>query len=258
MSNPLFYNNVVPLDKSAHKDMRLDFSAQRFGFAQSANLVPALIDEFGAAMGHLPIAFLPGAKNPAAVFITGLKPGTNLFLDSEARWEGGYIPAYLRRYPFIMGDVAEGEPILCIDEAFSGLNAKTGEKLFTQNGDLEPVVQRGLDMALHYRNAAARTDEFCATVQQLDLLGSVTLDAKVDGGDSTVVHGLFVIDERAFDGLRADDVRMLHEKRFLKPIVQHIVSLAAISHLGDRATAAPAAQDERPTQGRTGTKSKSA
>ncbi|WP_127145484.1 SapC family protein [Pelagibacterium montanilacus] len=242
MSNPLFYNKIVPLDKGAHRDIRLDLGKDRFAFARTANMVPALIDEFGAALAHLPIAFLPGSRQPAAVFVTGLKPGSNLFVDAKGAWDAQYVPAYLRRYPFIMGDVPEGEPILCVDEAFPGLNPKTGDRLFSEGGDLQPVVQQALDLAVNYKNAATRTDDFCATLQQMDLLSAVTLDAKADDGESTVVHGLFVVDEKAFDSLSAQALGTLHEKRYLKPIVQHLASLGAIVRLGERArTAKPAA-----------------
>ncbi len=236
MKNPLFYNKVVPVDKTVHREYRLDTGAGRFGFAREANLVPAVIDEFGAAAPHLTIAFLPGGKSPAAVFVVGLQPASNLFLSGDDRWNGGYVPAYLRRYPFIVGDVPNGNSLLCIDEAHPGATSG-GERIFSDSGEPEPVLVQARDLAADYKRSADRTDEFCATLQRLGLFTGVSLNAKAAGGGNTAVHGLFIVDEKAFDALSPGDAAELHEKGFLKPIVQHLVSLASIGHLGDRNSA---------------------
>lgn len=62
MANPLFYQNVVPMNSDAHRNLRFAVPAQTLAFAREANLIPALVDEFDHAMEDLPIAFLPGAK----------------------------------------------------------------------------------------------------------------------------------------------------------------------------------------------------
>lgn len=232
---PLFYDNVVPLNKETHKDLKLKPPGPEYGFAQQANLIPALVDEFGAAMAHIPVAFLPASPQPAAVFVTGLEPGSNLYLDTDGKWEGGYIPAYLRRYPFIIGDVADGDPILCVDESFSGFSRSKGTALFSKSGEPEPIVNQALSLALNYRTAAKRSDEFCATVNRMGLFRSVTLEAKTPEGKSTVVHGLFVIDEAGFDALGEAELRELHSKKFIKPIFEHLASLSALNRLSEKA-----------------------
>src|SRR5690348_1672136 len=110
MVNPLFYERIVPLDSAAHRTLKVGPAANPYAFAREANLIPALIEEFSAAAPFMPIAFLPGAEKPAAVFVTGLKPGQNLFVKTDGQWAAGYLPAYLRRCPFIMGDVPDGQP----------------------------------------------------------------------------------------------------------------------------------------------------
>jgi hypothetical protein len=234
MNNPLFYKKIVPLDSVRHRELRQARKPNVFPFARGTNVVPAVIDEFGAAMAHVPIAFLPGAKQPAAVFVVGLEPGSNLFLERDDSWAGRYVPAYLRRYPFIAGDVPGGEVLLCLDEADEGFSRKDGERLFTKAGEAGPAVTQARDLCANYKRSADRTDEFCAVVQKLGLFKSVTLNAQVPGEANRVMRGLFTIDEAAVDRLGADDVTMLHEKRFLKPIFQHIASMAAVAKLADR------------------------
>lgn len=233
MVNPLFYQRIVPLDSAAHCTLRLAPVARPYGFAGEANLIPALVEEFGAAAGVMPVAFLPGADKPAAVFVVGFKPVQNLFVTAEGQWAGSYVPAYLRRYPFIMGDVPGGQPILCVDGAFAGLG-DAGEPLFLEAGTPAPVVTQALTLAENYRLGAQRTDEFCMTLQRLKLFRSVTLEAKPPDAQSVVVHGLMVVDEEALNALPSTDLAELQRQKFLRPIYAHLISLGALPKLSER------------------------
>ena len=233
MANPLFYDRIVPLDSAEHRKLRLRQLAAPYAFAARANLIPALTAEFGAAAPSMPIAFLPGAEKPAAVFVTGFKPDQNVFVTGEGRWNGEYVPAYLRRYPFIMGDVPGGQPILCVDANAAALGEE-GVKLFSREGKPEPALTQALQLADDYRVGAQRTDEFCIALQLLKLFRSVTLDAKQPDGQSTVVHGLLVVDEQVLDGLAAADLEELHRQRWLRPIYAHLLSLGSLSRLSEK------------------------
>ncbi|WP_380052868.1 SapC family protein [Falsihalocynthiibacter sp. SS001] len=233
MANPLFYKNVVPINSEIHRDLRFAVPAKPLEFAREANLIPALVDEFAHAMDDLPIAFLPGSKHPAAVFVTGLKPGTNVFISEEGLWDGQYAPAYLRRYPFIVGDVAEGDPLLCMDETYEGFGTDEGVRFFTKTGESEEPLQNALTIAQSYREAAERTDAFASMLQEMGLLRAVSLDGKTASGETLSVHGLLVLDEEAFDKLNGEQLEKLHQAGFLRAIFNHLQSLKAISRLGE-------------------------
>ena len=239
--NPLFYRQVVPLNRDTHRALRLKPLTKPLEYAAGAHLIPAVVDEFAAAATEIPIAFLPGANNPAAVFVTGLKPGTNAFITDKGRWSGTYVPAYLRRYPFIIGDVPNADPVLCIDEAFEGFEEKSGSKLFTAKGEPEPLVGEALSIANYYRAAASRTDALATMLQNFGLFRSVTLDAKLADGQTTVVHGLLVVDEEALTGLSDERFLELRRAGVLKAIHAHLLSLATVSRLAEKATSATSA-----------------
>ena len=169
MSNPLFYKNIVPLNTDIHKNLRLSTPAKPLDFAKEANLIPALVDEFELALDDLPIAFLPSTGAPSAVFVTGLKPGTNVFVSRDGLWDGKYAPAYLRRYPFIVGDVPDGEPILCVDDTYEGLSEKKGEPFFSKAGESEEALVRALTLSQSYKSSADRTDEFAEMLHEMEL-----------------------------------------------------------------------------------------
>ncbi len=231
---PLFYECVVALDRDAHKDLRLRSPEQGFSFARSAHLIPALVEEFSAAAMDVPIAFLPGPQQPSPVFVAGLAPGESILVSDEGQWDGRYVPAYLRRYPFIIGDVSEGQSILCMDKSFDGLGTTEGDPLFTPKGEPSERVTAALALAERYRLGALRTEAFCATIQRLGLLRSVTLDAKQPSGRSTVVHGLLTIDEAAFDALPDEQLIELRKEKYLTPIYAHLFSLRALDRLNEK------------------------
>jgi hypothetical protein len=235
MANPLFYRNVVPLNRETHRKLKLKALAKPLDYARAAHLIPAVVDEFAAAATELPIAFLPGAATPTPVFITGLKPGTNSFITADGRWDAGYLPAYLRRYPFIIGDVPDADPVLCIDDAYEALGEREGKRLFSTAGVPEPTVTEALELANQYRAAAGRTDNLAELLQRWGLFRSVTLDVNLPAGGSTVIHGLLAVDETALAAL--DDERFLELRRagFLKAIDAHLLSLAMVSRLAARA-----------------------
>jgi hypothetical protein len=237
----MFYRKVVPLNRETHRDLKLTAPAQPLDYARGANLIPAVADEFFAAMSQLPIAFLPGTERPAAVFVCGLRPGTNAFISEDGRWTGNYVPAYLRRYPFIIGEVPDAEPVLCIDEAYEGFNRKTGVALFSKAGEPEKSVTDALALARGYRDAATRTEQLCTLLQRFNLLHTVTLDAKLPNEQATVVHGLMTVDEVALDKLPDAQFLELRAAGFFKPLFAHLVSLRAIDRLGKRRS--PASQD---------------
>ncbi|MEM1074695.1 MAG: SapC family protein [Pseudomonadota bacterium] len=231
MKKPLFYNNIIALNTEAHRELRLSTPPDPLGFARDANLIPALVDEFAMALGDLAVAFLPGAEFATPVFVAGLHPGTNVFISDDGRWDGRYAPAYLRRYPFILAEVPDGDPVLCVDESYAGLSNDEGTRFFNEKGEAEEPLKTALQLAESYRAAAARTDEFAKKLKALDVLTSVSLDATTDTGEKTSIHGLLVVNEEAVNGLSGEQLAELNADGFLKPIFAHLMSLSALSRL---------------------------
>ncbi len=230
-AKPLFYKNVVPLDVKRHANLRIGAAVQPLAYAREANVIPALVDEFELAMAELPIAFLPGPDLPSAVFVTGAAPGTNAFVSDDGLWTGAYVPAYLRRYPFIIGDVEGGQSLLCIDDTYPGLGEKSGERFFSDKGEREEALDKALTLAQSYRDAALRTEIFCGMLRDFGLLQSATLDTAAPDGSKSVVHGILIIDEAALAALTGEQLQKLHASGFLKAIYNQIASLRSVAKL---------------------------
>jgi hypothetical protein len=227
--NPLFYRDIVPLDRDRHRRARLAAPGRPFAFAESSQFVPALAEEFASACRDLAIVFLPGPQRPTAVFVVGLRAGQNLLVTPEGNWDGGYVPAFVRRYPFIRGDIEGSDPVVCIDQSFEGLNEENGEAFFSE-GTQTPYLESQVGFVNAYYDASQRSEAFCELVQRMELLKPVTIDVKSKGA-ATALHGLFAIDEEKLDALPAKKFEELRKARALPAIYAQLISLGAIGKL---------------------------
>lgn len=236
MSQPLFYQSIVPLNRDTHAQKRVRIHPGMFGFAANDHLIPAVIDEFAAACRHLPILFLPGGAAPTPVFLVGVRSGHNILVGSDGRWEGAYIPAFVRRYPFILGEVEGADPMVCLDESSELLSEADGEPLFQENKETGFLNDR-IALLRDYFDAARRTEVASKTLQDMDLFTSVTLDFKQGDLSSTSIHGLLAVDEQKLLALPDERIARLHRERVLGPIYAHLLSLGSVEPLGERARA---------------------
>jgi hypothetical protein len=240
-SNPLFYRDIVPLDRERHRSVRLAAPGRPYAFAETSQFIPALSEEFAAACRDLAVVFMPAPQRPTALFVVGLRAGQNLLVTPEGQWDGGYVPAFLRRYPFIRGDIEGADPVVCIDASFEGLNEERGEAFF-EDGRQTAYLDSQVGFVNAYFEASQRSDAFCEMIQRLDLLKSVTIDIK-SKGVATSLHGLLAVDEEKLDALPAKKFEELRKARALPAIYAHLVSMGAVSRLSARLDAERAGLD---------------
>ncbi|MFE1599562.1 SapC family protein [Methylobacterium sp. ID0610] len=233
---PLFYRSVVPLDRDAHRTWSLA-NPQRFAFARASHLVPAVVDEFAAACRHLPILFLPESLGPTPVFLTGLVPGRSALIDGEGAWTGRYLPAYLRRYPFILGETEGAPPVICLDDADAALVGPASDAeesgrqpLFAADGSDTPLLQERVRLVVEYAEAARRTTAFGRTLQDLGLLRALTVQGQDPAtGEGHTLHGVMGVDEAALGALPEEGVARLRREGVLAAVYAHLVSLQTVA-----------------------------
>src|SRR5678815_5605612 len=113
--NVLFYSKPEPLAKELHSKLGVKRMDGPFGFAKAGHAIPLTVGEFPLAAVTGPIIFVGDEKLPIAVM--GLNAGENMFVQDNGLFEPGiYIPAYVRRYPFVFANDTTGQQmVLCID-----------------------------------------------------------------------------------------------------------------------------------------------
>jgi SapC len=234
-TSPMLYRSIVALNRDSHRKLKFDQADRPYAFASKTHLIPAVIGEFARAQRHLPILFVPGNPQPAPVFLVGVRPGHNAFVDSQGRWRGDYVPAFARRYPFMLGETLDGGSLACIDDTCLSLNQKNGDPLFAEDGSESPFLQQKIRLITDYFGAAKRTDLFTRTLNDLRLLQPVTIEAKALEGGSTALHGLMVVGAARLNEVSGEDLANLRNQGFLAAIYAHIFSLDGMDALREAA-----------------------
>lgn len=222
---PLFYKAPNPLDAKAHADFGLKDEIG-LGFTRGINAVPVNMIEMPQICHNYPIAFSPD-ENATPVAILGLRDGENLFLNDDDTWlTSRYIPAYIRRYPFIFSEMAGSDQLtLCVDMIEGETVVKGGgNAFFDAEGKPSDLSNNALEFCKSYHAAAQRTLEFSKALVAHDLL--MDRQAQINVGDSVRINfsGFKIIDEKKLAAL--DDAVFMEwrAKGWLPFVYAHLFS----------------------------------
>ncbi len=221
---PLFYNAPVPLDSKEHKDLGLK---KEFGleFTKGVNAVPINMIEMPQICHFYPIGFAPD-ETATPVAIIGLRDNENLFLDENNHWvKNTYIPAYIRRYPFIFSEIPGKDQLsLCIDLDKKVVESNGEQPFFEEDGKPTQLSQNALEFCKSYHAAAQQTIEFGRALHKADLL--VERQAEINIGDGKRINfaGFRIIDEEKLS--KMDDKLFMEwrKKGWLPFLYAHLFS----------------------------------
>lgn len=231
---PLFYRNPVALDSKVHGGLSLA-QPLGFGFSARANAVPISLNEIPLAATWYPIAFAEEAvARPLAVL--GFRDGENLFVDAEGRWlEGAYVPAYVRRYPFILAEHGDGDSSLYVDDAPGVLVTSGGKPLF-RDGAPTPMLRMALKFCASHRAADLATQPFIEALRVNRLLQNRSASAQTPAGELKL-SGFSVVDEHALRSLPDPVFLAFRKQGWLPAIYAHLQSTLNWNRLADLAAA---------------------
>ena len=111
----LLYSRPEPLNPEQHGNLGLSQVDQPFNFVRPAHAVPLTVTEFGPASLCFPIIFTGTDYQPLAIM--SIRQNENLFITDQGYFEfDTYVPAYIRRYPFVLANNDNQEQlVVCID-----------------------------------------------------------------------------------------------------------------------------------------------
>lgn len=201
----MIYERAVPISVEAHKDVSVK-AGGTYGFAREVNSVPVLMAEFAACATEYAIVF---AGNDEVVFpsvILGMRGSENAMVNEDGAWKGRYVPAFLRRYPFVFASAEDGQSFaLCIDEEFEGVNREgKGERLFDSEGNRTRYLEDVLKFTSEYQGQFNRTEAFCKTLKELELLEPAQAQFTLPDGERAQMGGFKTVNREKLRGLPAD------------------------------------------------------
>lgn len=227
-----FYQNPVLLNSEQHKDLHL--KAPTASFAAKNQAVPLVAAEFAAASQDYPIIFNKSADGSwSALALTGLQANTNAFVDAKGLWNARYMPASVRRYPFILAEGPEQKLSLAIDLAATQTGGK-GPALFTDKGEPSEFVTQLMPMLSDFQVQAKQTADMGKTLDAAGVLVQQNLQVRLSEEQQANVEGVWIVDETKLRALPDDKVLALFKSGELAAVYAHMLSLRNLVPLLER------------------------
>lgn len=234
----LLYKQIKALNREEHKGLRLR-QGEDCAFAAGTHLVPLAGSEFFQAARNYSIVFVGEGDQAVPICMLGLTPGQNAFIDADNKWTANhYIPAFVRRYPFVLAQAEDEKFTVCIDGDFAGWNDSEGHVLFGEDGSNSDFLNETIRFLHNFTAEMERTRAFVARLNALGLLARRTLKLSQAGGEQFVLDDFQTVDEEKFRQLADSDVLALHKDGFLGWIYAHLMSLGNANQLFERHLAA--------------------
>ncbi len=247
----LLYKNVVALSRDDHFNLKLQ-GTDNYEFASHVHWLPVSGKEFFMVAKSYPIVFVSEGEGAdekvTAIVLTGLEKGMNAYVQDDMRWRPDvYIPAFIRRYPFVLAtsDTEENELMVCFDAGYAGFNEYEGRPLFDENGNETELLTGAVQFMGEYNNDLMQTRQFVEELHSLGLLEKRSVEIRGAGGATFQINDIMVVSEEKFAALSAEEVKRMQLNGSLGWIYAHFMSLSNLPVLLDlhlqKKGAAPAA-----------------
>lgn len=233
--NVLFYSQPEPLTPELHGKLGVKRMDGPFTFAKVGHAIPLTVGEFPLAAVTGPIIFVGDEKLPIAVM--GLNAGENMFVRDNGMFEPGvYIPAYVRRYPFVFAnDQANSQMVLCVDRKAEFI-VEGGDMPFFENGQPSEYTKNCIEFCNNFEIERQRTLSFVQILKDLDLFEQKTANftpMNPDGtsGQPQKIADYFGVSEDKLNKLPTEKLVELRDNGALSQIYAHMLSLVGWDRL---------------------------
>jgi hypothetical protein len=245
MTQMLFYENVVPVSSQNHRDLSIE--RVDFGFAASVNSVPLTAVELPLAAREYTVVFAGSDDEVTPLVVLGIEGTKNQYLDERKAWKADYIPAFVRRYPFVFAS-NQNQFTLCIDESWSGCNREgRGERLFDDEGNRSPYLEMMLKFLSDYQMQFLRTQAYCKKLKELNLLEPMQAQVTFPNGERRQLVGFQSATRARIKGLTSEKLAELVKTDELELTYLQIASLNNLSSVINRSVPkTPAEVSEAP------------
>ncbi len=233
---PLFYKAPEILDPTRHKGLGLNQSTS-FSFAAATNAIPINAVEFSLASRDYPIVFI-GEQEMSSVAIVGLRKDENVMVDGSGQWAAGtYVPAYVRRYPFVfVRDESGTQYALCIDRISEKIDANT-ENVFFDGNELTELSKNAMQFCTVFQRHYLASETIFKQLREFDLFISHQGRFSLPGGEILSLKDFKIIDEKRFNALSEEAVASLWKSGALAAVYCHLISMNSWQSLVSRTPA---------------------
>jgi hypothetical protein len=220
----LIYEKAIPVNRKQHGDVSIK-QGNDFGFAKNVNSFPLLASEFDLSSVEYAIVFSGDGKDVMPAVLVGIRDNENLYIDQSGTWNAKYIPAFVRRYPFVFSSPDRTSFTLCIDEDFPGVNRNgMGERLFDAAGERTQYLRTVLGFLQAYQAQFEATRAFCQRLTELNLLEAMQAQFTLRSGQRITLGGFMTVNRDRLKALPGDALARLAASGDLDLIYAHLHS----------------------------------
>lgn len=233
----LIYESAVPVSYTRHGEYFVEIGND-YNFTRGINAVPVLAVEIPNAAAEYCVVFAGDGNVLTATALLGLHAQENLYVASDGSWQAKYIPAFVRRYPFVFSSQDDGKTFtLCIDESYKGFGREgRGQRLFGEDRKPTPFVDNVLKFLEQYQIQFQRTQAFCRKLQDLGLLEAMRAQVSLEGGERISLTGFQVVNRERVKALAADKLAELAKTGELELLYLHLHSMRNFGGMRERLT----------------------
>lgn len=231
----MFYERVTPVSSQRHRDWCVE-GGDHYEFARHVNSIPLVAAEIPHAAREYTIVFASAGDAVVPLAILGIKDQENLYITEEGGWTANYIPAFVRRYPFVFSETADGTKFtLCIDETWDGCNQEgRGQRLFDEKGERTEFLERSLSFHSDFQRNAQLTKVYCTKLKELDLLDPKEANFTLASGEKAKLTGFMAVSREKLNALPAETLSELAQTGALELTYAHLLSMNNLSLMANR------------------------
>ncbi len=241
----LIYTSAVPISSARHGSTSFE-PVDDYAFSAGVNAVPLMAAEFIRAATEYAIVFTAAGDDVLPAAVLGVRPDQNLYLSADAQWQAKYIPAFIRRYPFVFSASQDGQTLtLCIDESHPGLNRDgRGQRLFGSDAKPSAYTEQVLKFLQEYQAHFERTRLFGKRLKELGLLEPMQAQVTTPKGEKLTLTGFMAVPREKLRALDGDALATLAKTDELELLYLHLYSMRNFNEVKDRfiGTLAPAGE----------------
>lgn len=242
----LIYETAVPVSPARHGKHSVEVGGN-YVFSAGVNAVPLMAVEILSAATEYAVVFTGVGEDVMPAVVLGVKGDQNLYLGPDGHWNAKYIPAFIRRYPFVFSASADNKTLtLCVDEAYPGVNTEgRGARLFADDGKPSPYVDGVLAFLKEYQAHFMRTQAFGKRLKESGLLDPMQAKVTTPSGATLSLGGFLAVNRAKLRELPAEQLAALAKTDELELLYLHLYSMRNFNNVKDRLIGAlPAEPDE--------------
>jgi len=227
--NVMFYGNPQPLSKEKHTGFGVSQVSKPFEFMEKQHFMPLTAAEFAPAAASFPVVFAGDERNP--IGIMGIRTDENLFVENGMFNNDYYLPAFARRYPFVLaGDKANDRFVVCVDEDAECVTNKNPATEFFAGDDTTQFTKDAFTFLQNFERDRQATTAMIERFKELDLFEPKDMHFQgqnADGspGERQKIADYFAVSPEKLAGLGEATMAEFVTKGYMAAAYSHILSL---------------------------------